>query len=181
VSLQFCARKSDPFSQRAHLALVHAGIAVDEVWGGALSLQTSEELLTNSLEIMDWALDQMESPDWTDWDLDQMDDGITLIELADGPFWGYLQEALAHESHDLRQELIVLSSGFLAQLETLLSDQPYLLGEKALLADFAILPLVHYFTEHASQEWDTFDLPHVKRWYSQLFSLPESREIFSCR
>lgn len=182
------AIQGDPFSERARLALAHAGIEVEIFWTNSQAqdvvkaplLQTTDETLHDSLEIMDWALDKKKESSWTDWDIDQMEDSCALIELADGPFWSYLRLSITG-GEDEKKEALFMASGFLSQLEALLYETNYLLANKPLVTDFAIYPCVHYFSKIAREEWDIADWPNLKRWFEQLSQTDECENVYACR
>ena len=100
-------------------------------------LQTADNILDESLEIMIWALKINDPSNW----LKEHDESIELIETCDGPF----KNALDRTKYPNRfpdedaVENRLLASNFLDLIESQL--KPCLFGERYNLADIAILHL----------------------------------------
>ncbi len=178
-------QQDEPFSQRVLLAFACAQATCERVAlsdaaqlpasyaGKALPLLVvDDEVLDNSLEILDWALAQAPDNTWTDWDLDEMDDSLYLLELCDGPFNDYLQDYLHADSPEQRDTAAQHCVGFLQQLDSLLQDSPCLLGEQPVLVDFAILPLIVQFVNQAPAFWQQHLPAQLQQWLNRLLGDP---------
>lgn len=172
---------ADPFCQRALLALRYAGLefrhlllsSADELpaelRGADLpQLLVEGEAVGNSLEIMDWALDQMDKPAWIDWDLDEMDDSLYLIELCDGPFHEFTEIYCRTENTTERVQAGEAAAGFLQQLGGLLQNSAFLLRDEPMLIDFALLPFVHRFVAAEPEHWARQLPPQILQWLKQM-------------
>ena len=176
-------QKNEPFSQRVLLAFAYvkpiceciALMNTDELpkvyIGHSLPLVIDgEELMDNSLEIMDWVLEFMEKASWVDWDLDEMDDSIHLLELCDGPFYDYVQEYLFADTLEQRVEASECAVGFLKKMDDLLQDSEYLLKDQPMLVDFAILPVVLSFINQEPEFWQINIPAKLGVWIQKLLA-----------
>ena len=111
-------------------------------------LQTADNILDESLEIMTWALKINDPSNW----LKEHDESIELIETCDGPF----KIALDRTKYPNRYpdedavENRLLASNFLDLIESQL--KPCLFAERYNLADIAILPFMRQFA-HIDFNW----------------------------
>lgn len=167
-----------PYAIRARLALQSAGAKVElreivlrnkpeaflETSPSATvpTLRLTETVIDESLDIMVWALEQNDPDHW----LKMPEEGWGLISINDGPF----KDALDHFKYATRYPEMDAeaerdkAAGHLMNLEALLRDGPWLLGESATLADFAILPFVRQFA-NADRAWfDTQEWPNLIAW-----------------
>lgn len=159
-----------PYAMRARLALIASGIkikvrelilrdkpahmleispkgTVPVLWLGA------DQVIAESLEIMDWALAQSDPKGWLNGDITLM---RTLITVNDGPFKRaldrykypsrYPNEAIDPE--DQRE----IGLDVLRPLNTRLAAHPYLFGDTPSLADMAIFPFVRQFAQ-VDRDW----------------------------
>lgn len=167
----------NPFSQRVLLAFEYVKPDcetielenADKLPEGIIAdtlpvLLADDEKMDNSLEIMDWALDQKEDNSWVDWDLDEMDDSLYLLSLCDEPFNDYLQEYLNADKPEVRLEAAECGAGFLKQLDGLLAESQYLLKDEPMLVDFAILPFILAFIEQEPEFWAGHLPNYLSRW-----------------
>ena len=111
-------------------------------------LQTADNILDESLEIMIWALKINDPSNW----LKEHDESIELIETCDGPFKNALDRTKYPNRYpdENAVENRVLASDFLDLIESQLN--PCLFGESFNLADIAILPFIRQFA-HIDFNW----------------------------
>lgn len=155
-----------PYAMRARLALHKAGITMElreillkdkpaeflNVSKSATvpTLQTGDQVLDESLDIMVWAFSRND-PERL---LDMPDAGWALIDRNDGPF----KTALDHTKYAVRYPELnpaqerSNASEFIYHLEGLLDDQPWLFGATPKIADLAVLPFVRQFA-HIDSAW----------------------------
>ena len=111
-------------------------------------LQTADNILDESLEIMIWALKINDPSNW----LKEHDESIELIETCDGPFKNALDRTKYPNRYpdENAVENRVLASDFLDLIESQLN--PCLFGESFNLADISILPFIRLFA-HIDFNW----------------------------
>ena len=165
-----------PYAIRARLAIYSAGIELElrevllrekapkflEVSKSKTvpCLQTKDDILDESLEIMIWALKINDPNNW----LRETDKSFELIETCDGPFKNALDRTKYPNRYpdENAVENRVLASDFLDLIESQLN--PCLFGESFNLADIAILPFIRQFAHidfgwFLSQPW-----PKTEQW-----------------
>ena len=146
-----------PYAIRARLAIYSAGIELElrevllrekapeflEVSKSKTvpCLQTNDDVLDESLEIMIWALNINDPNNW----LRETNKSLELIETCDGPFKNALDRTKYPNRYpnESAVENRVLASKFLDFIESRLA--PCLLGKNLNLADIAILPFIRQF------------------------------------
>ncbi|WP_317056860.1 glutathione S-transferase [Roseovarius rhodophyticola] len=125
-------------------------------------LETGDEVIDESLDIMRWALAQNDPQGW----LDMPEEGEALIQLCDGPFKTALDRykyATRFPDHDPITER-AMASAFLQDLEARLTESEALFGRTRTLADMAILPFVRQFA-HVDLVWfQSQPWPNVISW-----------------
>ena len=130
--------------------------------GTVPTLDLGETVIDESLDVMIWALHRQD-PEGL---LDMPDEGWTLIETNDGPF----KAALDHTKYQTRfpdldaDEERRKASAFLMELNSRLTDQTWLFGERPTLADFALLPFVRQFAFIDRAWFDAQDWPALIGW-----------------
>ncbi|MEO1197134.1 MAG: glutathione S-transferase [Pseudomonadota bacterium] len=167
-----------PYAMRARLAINSAALSVElrEILlrdkpclfldtspsGTVPCLKLDDRVIDESLDIMVWALTQNDPQGL----LAMPADGWALIKNNDGPF----KAALDHTKYASRYpELDAVAeraraAEFLIGLETRLSGNSWLFGDRATLADFAILPFIRQFAFVDRAWFDAQPWPGVTRW-----------------
>ena len=153
-----------PYAIRARLAIYSAGIELElrevslkdkapkflEVSKSKTvpCLQTNDDILDESLEIMIWALKINDPNNW----LRETNKSLELIKTCDGPFKNALDRAKYPNRYPDEDavENRVLASNFLDLIESQLN--PCLFGDHFNLADIAILPFIRQFA-HIDFDW----------------------------
>ena len=173
-----------PYAMRARMALSYAGI-VAEVREISLKdkpahlLQVSPkgtvpvlvlpdgQVIDQSLEIMQWALQQHDADGWLGADLQN---ALLLIAENDGAFkqnldrYKYAIRFPQHSAEDYRQQ----GELFLAKLEQHLQQTSFLLGNKISLADIAIFPFIRQFAAVDSEWFASAGYIKLESWLQHL-------------
>ncbi|SLN34688.1 glutathione S-transferase [Pseudooctadecabacter jejudonensis] len=168
-----------PYAMRARLALASSGqqVQLREIVlrdkpqamldaspkGTVPVLITEKGVIDESLDIMHWAL-RRNDPEGL---INAMPDEIAaLIQLNDGPFKTALDQtkyAVRYPDLDAQQSR-AKAAEFIAKLDTILNGQPWLGGDRAGLADLAILPFVRQFAHTDLDWWTAQPFEHAQRW-----------------
>ncbi|MBO9448894.1 glutathione S-transferase [Tropicibacter sp. R16_0] len=167
-----------PYAMRARMAVLSAGLELElreiklkekpQAFLAASpsatvpNLQAGDLSLDESLDIMFWALGQNDPHGL----LNMPDIGKTLIAQNDGPF----KAALDHTKYAVRypdldpQSERRKASDFIQLLNTRLTENSFLTGDRPTLADIAIFPFVRQFA-HIDRSWfDAQPWPYVILW-----------------
>ena len=167
-----------PYAIRARMAVLSAGLEVElreiklkdkppaflkaSPSATVPNLQAGDLNLDESLDIMLWALGQSDPLGF----LNMPDIGETLIAQNDGPF----KAALDHTKYAIRypdldpQSERRKASDFIQSLNTRLTENLFLMGDRPTLADVAIFPFVRQFA-HIDRAWfDAQPWPQVILW-----------------
>ncbi len=182
-----------PYAMRARLAVQSSGVRVElrEILlkdKPEAFLQTSASatvpavkdgdlILDESFDVMRWALDKADPEGWLDmpqgWD--------AWIEECDGPFKAALDHtkyAVRYPDRDEAEER-EKASVFLRKLDTQLEGQTFLFGDRATLADMAILPFVRQFANTDRAWFDAQDWPNLIRWLDAFLDSADFAGIMS--
>lgn len=160
-----------PYAMRARLALRYAGVAVQIVEvslkakpaemlalsakGTVPVLALKDRVIDESLEIMQWALEQHDPEDWRlAADPAAQAQMAALIAENDQVFKVHLNRYKYAERYPEAPMEHYRAQGevFLARLDGMLQQRRYLLAGHPSLADMALLPFVRQFA-HVDQEW----------------------------
>jgi len=125
------------------------------------------QVLDESLDIMNWALQQNDPEYWleTAW----LKDAKTLIQWNDGEFKYYLDR---YKYADRYPDFSALeyrrqAERFLAELELRLHQNAYLCGNHFSLADAAILPFIRQFAAVDSVWFASAPYPFIQQWLNE--------------
>lgn len=179
-----------PYAMRARLALCYAKQAIElreivlrakpaemlaiSPKGTVPVLQLSDGVvIEQSLEIMQWALTQQDPAQWWSPDSSQQQQIMALIADNDGIFKAaldrykypdrYTESNDQQTAHDFRAQGEV----FIRQLNDLLQQQRYLVGEQVSLADVAIFPFIRQFAQVDRAWFDQTDYRFVHHWLAE--------------
>lgn len=173
-----------PYAMRARMALSYAGVPVEirEISlkdKPAHMLQVSPkgtvpvlvlsggQVIDQSLEIMQWALQQRDTCGWLSADPQHT---ALLITENDGSFkqnldrYKYAIRFPEHSAENYRQQ----GELFLAKLELHLQQNPFLLGNAISLADIAIFPFIRQFAAVDNRWFESTDYIKLKSWLQHL-------------
>ena len=182
-----------PYAMRARIALYYSGVVCElrevvlkskpaallaaspKATVPVLLLNSGADkykLIEESIEIIEWALNQSDPDDW----LDQGQQAIThdLIKRCDGEFKHWLDRYKYADRYPEHTEDFYFekAQAFLAELESLLvTSQPhserneyFVQTSKVSILDIAIFPFVRQFAFVDKNKFDSIDLPKLKTW-----------------
>lgn len=176
-----------PYAMRARMALRYSSVAVEIVEvslkakppemlalsskGTVPVLSLDGRVIEQSLEIMQWALEQNDPQDWLlkdDPAAQQL--GAALIEANDQTFklhlnrYKYAERYPEHPMEHYRAEGEV----FLRKLDELLQQRAYLVADHLSLADIALAPFIRQFA-HVDREWFAqTPYRHLQAWLQKI-------------
>jgi glutathione S-transferase len=171
-----------PYAIRARLALLQAAIPVElrevdlkrkpaellacsaEATVPVLDLGGGQ-VLTQSLDIMHWALAQRDPAGW----LPPADEpaNAALLAANDGPFKQWLDRYKYAERHPQQPQAAWRDEGvrcLLAPLEARLQGAPFLGGARPCLTDVALFPFVRQFAAVDALWWTGVPWPATRHW-----------------
>ena len=121
-------------------------------------------VLDESRDIMRWALKQYDPQCW--WCEELAESIDQLIDKNDASFKAELDRYKYSERFPERSKSYYRIRGetFLMQLEQLLADQPYLLGQQITMADIALFPFIRQFAMVDLDWFDQAPYPKLKLW-----------------
>jgi len=128
-------------------------------------LQTAEQVIDESLDIMVWALRRNDPEQW----LAMPETGWGWIAKADGPFkqaldrTKYASRYPDEDATEQRQK----AAGFLSDLDQTIDRWIF---TEASLADYAILPFVRQFAFIDKPWFDQQPWPHLQSWLDRFIS-----------
>ena len=178
-----------PYAMRARMALSYAGIQVEireialrEKPAHMLAVSpkgtvpvlvlASNEVLEQSLDIMDWALQQSDVDEWIIQDQAGQKLTADLIATNDGAFKKSLDKYKYAIRFPENPPEIYRAQGeeFLQRLEILLQQNTYLCRNTISKADVAIFPFVRQFSMVDENWFESADYPSLKAWLNGLFN-----------
>jgi glutathione S-transferase len=133
-------------------------------------IDSTGQVLEESLDIMHWALQQNDPMDWITSDQQIHADTQALIEKNDGFFKYYLDRykyAVGYPEHPAeyyREHAL----DFLHQLDELLEQNGYLLSDQLTLVDIAIFPFIRQFAFVDKDWFDAASFSNLQRWLEGL-------------
>ncbi|MBK7502037.1 MAG: glutathione S-transferase [Polaromonas sp.] len=174
-----------PFAMRARLALLTSGIqselrevvlrnkpaeflATSPKGTVPVLVTTQGEVIEQSWDIMLWALRQHDPAQWLSSDANVFERGMQLLHRCDGEFKQQLDRYKYPQRHGLEDGTAARDEAmfFLANLESLLTQQRYLFNSNIGIFDAAILPFIRQFA-HVDIDWFAAQpLPSVQAWLS---------------
>ena len=178
-----------PYAMRARMALSYAGIQVEireialrEKPAHMLAVSpkgtvpvlvlASNEVLEQSLDIMDWALQQSDVDEWIIQDQAGQKLTADLIATNDGAFKKSLDKYKYAIRFPENPPEIYRAQGeeFLQRLEMLLQQNTYLCRNTISKADVAIFPFVRQFSMVDENWFESADYPSLKAWLNGLLN-----------
>ncbi len=171
-----------PYAMRARLAIAASGVEVElreillrdkapELLEASPKatvpvVVNGDDIIDESYDIMLWALKQNDPDAWLE------RHNPALIKECDGAFKSALDKYKYTNRQDgtgaIEQRLI--ASKFLAKLDTILVNQPYLSGDKAGMTDMSIITFVRQFANVDRPWFDAEPWPNLIRWLENFLS-----------
>ena len=187
-----------PFSIRARMALCYAGIRyeVREVEPGMFPADLNDimpdthvpvlllgntEVLSQSMEILHWALLESDPDGWIDFEVDELDEMNDLLHTCDESFATDLAKYHYPERFDDADPMQARSSCrlFLDGLEQRLHRHRFLFGERISYADIASYPLVRAFANVDRPWFDASSYIYLKSWLAYHENSPLFRQVMN--
>ena len=186
-----------PYCMRAHLALKKSGLKIElrevrlsDIPEEALKLSpkatvpilvlTDGTVMDESWDIVKWALQQNDPDNWLGENDSFLSDAEMLIEINDFSFKNDLDHykyADRHPEHD-QEHYRRACEEFIEELEDMLAENQYLLGEQLSLADIGVFPFIRQFA-FVDKEWfDQSPYPWVQKWLDSLISSALFQQVF---
>ncbi|MDD2546940.1 MAG: glutathione S-transferase [Burkholderiaceae bacterium] len=132
------------------------------------------QVLEQSLDIMQWALQRHDPAQWLAPSAGTLDAMRALIAECDGPFKQTLDRCKypnRYPEADPEAER-AQALAWLGALDARLSDQAHLFGTHATLADMAIAPFVRQFAGIDADEWKAQPWPRLQDWLARWQASP---------
>jgi glutathione S-transferase len=141
-----------------------------------------DRVIDESLDIMQWALAINDPDTWLGSYTDtQTTEAFALVKQNDGDFkhwldkYKYSSRFPEHDERYYRNQC----GGFLSTLETKLTGQPYLFGEKITFADIAIFPFIRQFSMVDQKWFEQCEYPALRKWLNALLDLTLFKQIMA--
>ena len=186
-----------PYCMRAHMALKNTGIKIElrEVELKDLPQQLTDisseatvpvlqlpdgKVFTESWEIVKWALEQNDPDNWSGSDNRYVLDADMLVETSDYSFktdldlYKYADRHPEHSQEFYRQAC----EEFIEELEDMLSENKYLLGDEISLADIGVFPFIRQFSLVDDEWFKQSKYSGVKRWLQSLLDTDLFQVVF---
>lgn len=175
-----------PYAMRARLAIQVSGISVElreiELRNKPAEMLTASPkgtvpvlvmadrtVLDESLDIMLWALQQIDPGRWL-----QAQDYAALIQYNDGEFKHYLDRYKYADRYPEYPAAYYRQQGelFLTELESRLNRSQYLNSEHFSIADAAIAPFIRQFAAVDERWFQASPYQALKRWMTEFLTTP---------
>ena len=182
-----------PYAMRARLALLVSGIRCEmrEITlahkpsnmleaspkGTVPVLVLKDRVLDQSLDILQWALQQNDPEGWSTSGLTLDEEARALVRMCDDAFKTHLDRYKYPNRYDLPDGLADREAGsaYLYQLNTQLKESTFLMGARWSWVDAAIAPFVRQFARTDRIWFDAQAWPSLQNWLTQF----EHSENFS--
>ena len=135
-------------------------------------------VIEESREILQWALEQNDPQGLLNTDLAHAN---ALIDENDNEFKHWLDRYKYADRYPEFSPLEYRQKGevFLQQLDSLLAQHRYLLGDKISIADIGILPFVRQFAHVDQGVFYSLPYPHLQQWLRAWLEHPGFKQIMS--
>ncbi len=172
-----------PYAMRARMALKYAGIKVEHreialrekpksmllasPKGTVPVLCIDDKVIDQSLDIMQWALNQSDQDHWKKVDEQTAD---SWIERNDGPFKKLLDQYKYPNRYPELDPEEVLNTAvelMLLPMEVSLQSTQYLLGNQMTWIDIAVFPFIRQFSMVNPSRFEELPLPALRKWLNQ--------------
>jgi len=172
-----------PYAMRARIALQYAGISLEHreislrdkpkamllvsPKGTVPVLCVDGQVIDQSLDIMQWALQKSDPDGWLNVDEKLAN---SWIEINDGQFKVLLDQYKYPNRHPELNQGEVLDAAIelmLKPMETNLQQTQYLIGNQMSWVDVAIFPFIRQFAGVNPQRFEELPLPGTRKWLTQ--------------
>ena len=125
-----------------------------------------EQVIDESLDVMTWALGESDPEGWLTATRACEQEVAQLIDWNDGEFKSHLDRykySARYEGIDARESRDQAEQ-FLAELESRLRTQKYLVSDQVSIADIALFPFIRQFANTDREWFDKLAYPALQRW-----------------
>jgi len=182
-----------PYAIRARMAIAYSSIRVElrevslankpsamlslSAKGTVPVLQLGEMVIDESLDIINWALQQSDPDCWMRAEFQVGQQQLIAENDTQFKFWldryKYWDRYPEQSQHYYR----VQAQQFLQQLEDLLIENEFIFCRQITLADIAIFPFIRQFAYVDKTWFDAAPYPNLQRWLEYLLSSPLFVEV----
>ena len=140
---------------------------------------TDGTVIEESFDIMIWALTQNDPQGLLAAEV--LHEANALIDKNDNEFKHWLDRYKYADRHPemTQTEYRQRGEAFLQVLEELLSNTPYLLGDKVTIADIGIMPFVRQFAHVDREVFYSLPYPNLQRWLKQWLDHPMFLQVMT--
>ena len=133
-------------------------------------------VIEESREILEWALQQNDPQGLLKVDLAKAG---ALMDRNDSEFKHWLDRYKYSDRHPELSQLEYRQKGevFLQELENLLANSRYLLGDTISIADIGILPFVRQFAHVDREVFYALPYPNLQRWLKEWLEHPTFKQV----
>ena len=130
------------------------------------------EVIDESLDVMNWALQQSDPDGWLDTPPGSAKEIDGLIERNDGEFKSHLDRYKYSTRYEGTnpQEHRNAAEQFLTELNSQLTTQKYLAGDHASLVDVALFPFIRQFANTDREWFDGLQYEPLQNWLKGFLS-----------
>lgn len=139
---------------------------------------SQQQVIEESREILEWALQQNDPHGLLDTDLAG---AKALIDQNDNEFKYWLDRYKYADRHPELSQLEYRQQGevFLQVLECLLAKHQYLLGERISIADIGVMPFVRQFAHVDREVFYRLPYPHLQQWLKDWLVHPVFMQVMA--
>lgn len=186
-----------PYCMRAHMALKNSAIKVElrEVdlndmpqEALAVSAKATVPLLVfsdgsfidESWDIVKWAVAQNDPDNWSGENDEYLMDAEMLVETNDFSFKEDLDHYKYADRHpqQTEEEYRLACEEFIEELEDMLADHDYLLGNQLTLADIGVFPFIRQFSLVDKDWFEQSPYNNVKHWLTTIINTSLFQQVF---
>ncbi len=186
-----------PYCMRAHMALKKSGIKIElrevklsDIPEEALKVSpkatvpilvlADSTIMDESWDIVKWALQQNDPDNWLGENNAFLQGAEMLIEINDFSFKDDLDHYKYSDRHPEHNELYYRQAceEFIEELEEMLTENRYLLGDQLSLADVSVFPFIRQFSLVDKDWFDESQYEKVKKWLDDLISTALFQQVF---
>lgn len=123
-------------------------------------------VLEESLDIMKWASEKIESDSWSEREINESEE---IIQKLDDEFKHNLDRYKYPNRYDDVDHIFHRDENleFLQNLNQQLTEKQFLSGDEIGYTDSAIFPFIRQFANHDRNWFDSLDMRHMQNWLTQ--------------
>ena len=177
-----------PYAIRARMAIAYSSIRVElrevslankpsamislSAKGTVPVLQLENLVIDESLDVMDWALQQSDPDKWIRAEFQAKQQQLIVENDTQFKFWLDRYKYWDRYPEQSQQYYRTQAQQFLQQLETMLNKNGFIFCRQITRADIAIFPFIRQFAFVDKPWFDEAPYPNLQRWLTDLLSSP---------